>query len=202
KCEKPAKVEVADPKLKSRKYVSTVVTTFDKFAQRYGYFEARTKVPATMGMWPAFWMMPDRGKGNGSYWGRQDTKNGGMEIDIMEQRARFGPYRYNIAMHWDGYQKDHKSIGTERVYCMPDKDGFVTTGLLWGPGKLTFYCNGNVVGVWQNERIATVPGYLMFTLPTGGWGTYGNIDDTHLPAYFLVDYVRVWQNAAWAEPKK
>ncbi len=202
KCEKPAKVEAADPKLKARQYVSTVVTTFDKFAQRYGYFEARMKIPATLGMWPAFWMMPDRGQGNGSYWGRQDTKNGGMEIDIMEQLARFGPFRYNIAVHWDGYQKDHKSIGTERIYCMPDKDGFITSGLLWEPGKLTFYCNGNVVGVWQNERIATVPGYLMFTLPTGGWGTYGNVDDAKLPAYFLVDYVRVWQKAEWAEPKK
>lgn len=202
KCEKPAQVVVSDPKLKSRNYVSTVVTTFDKFAQQYGYFEARTKVPDVLGMWPAFWMMPDRGKGHGDFWGRQDTKHGGMEFDIMEQLARFGPYRFNIAMHWDGYQKEHKSIGTERIYCMPDKDGFVTTGLLWEPGKLTFYCNGLVVGVWQNERVASVPGHIMFTLPTGGWGTYGNIDDAKLPAYFLVDYVRVWQNAAWAETKK
>ena len=53
----------------------------------------------------------------------------------------------------------------------------------------------------MNDRVATIPGYLMFTLPPGGWGTYGNIDDGKLPAYFLVDYVRVWQNAAWAEKK-
>lgn len=201
KCEKPAHMDVADPRLRSRPYLSTVVTTFDKFAQKYGYFEARMKLPTAMGMWPAFWMMPDRGKGNGSYWGRQDTKNGGMEIDIMEHLVRFGPFRYNIAMHWDGYQKDHKSVGTERIYCQPDKDGFITSGLLWEPGKLTFYANGHVVGVWQNERIATVPGYLMFTLPTGGWGTFGIVDDAKLPDYFLVDYVRVWQKAEWAELK-
>ena len=201
KCEKPEHMDVADPRLRSRPYLSTVVTTFDKFAQKYGYFEARMKLPTAMGMWPAFWMMPDRGQGHGSYWGRQDTKNGGMEIDIMEHLVRFGPFRYNIAMHWDGYQKDHKSVGTERIYCQPDKDGFITSGLLWEPGKLTFYANGRVVGVWQNERVATLPGYLMFTLPTGGWGTFGIVDDAKLPACFLVDYVRVWQKAEWAEPK-
>jgi hypothetical protein len=59
---------------------------------------------------------------------------GGMEIDIMEQLARFGPFRYNSAAHWDGYQKDHKSLGTEHIYGMPDKDGFITSGLLWEPG--------------------------------------------------------------------
>jgi beta-glucanase (GH16 family) len=202
KCEKPAHLDVADPRLRSRPYLSTVVTTFDKFAQKYGYFEARMKLPTAMGMWPAFWMMPDRGQGHGSYWGRQDTKNGGMEIDIMEHLVRFGPFRYNIAMHWDGYQKEHKFIGTERIYCQADKDGFITSGLLWEPGKLTFYCNGHVVGVWQNERVATIPGYLMFTLPTGGWGTFGIVDDAKLPDYFLVDYVRVWQKAEWAEPRK
>jgi len=72
----------------------------------------------------------------------------------MEQLARFGPFRYNIAAHWDGYQKDHKSLGTERIYCMPDKDGFITSGLLWEPGKLTFNCNGKIVGVWQNAAWA------------------------------------------------
>lgn len=199
RCEKLTGPKPTDPKLKDRKYATCVITTFDKFAQKYGYFEARMKLPQTMGMWPAFWMMPDRGKDAGVWWQRQDTKNGGMEFDIMEHLVRFGPYRYNIAMHWDGYGKEHKATGSD-VYFMPDKDGFVTSGLLWEPGKLTYYCNGKVVGSWTNERISALPGYILLTMPVGGWGTGGYVDEAGLPAYFTVDYVRAWQKDQWAAP--
>ncbi|MDQ8208689.1 family 16 glycosylhydrolase [Coraliomargarita sp. SDUM461003] len=36
------------------------VSTYDVYRQQYGYFEARIKYPAVKGLWPAFWMMPDR----------------------------------------------------------------------------------------------------------------------------------------------
>ncbi|NUQ01450.1 MAG: glycoside hydrolase family 16 protein [Armatimonadetes bacterium] len=187
----------ADPKMKDRKYVTGVVTTLDKFRQRYGYFEARVKMPKAMGLWPAFWMMPDRGPGAKD---RQSTHQGGNELDIWESLVRFGPYRYNIAVHWDGYGKEHQSIGTERIYAQPDADGWLVTGLLWEPGKLTWYANGQAVGVWANERVATVPGYLMFTLPTGGWGTNGLADDAALPDTLDIDWVRCWQNLEWSQP--
>jgi beta-glucanase (GH16 family) len=194
KVEKPAvPPKYDDPKLNERKYVSSVVTTFDKFAQRYGYFEARMKLPTAMGMWPAFWLMPDRGKAAGEWWKRQDTKNGGMEYDIMEYLTRFGPYHYNIAMHWDGYAKLHKATGTEHIWFQPDKDGFITSGLLWEPGKVTYYVNGRLAGTWKNDRVGVTPEYIMFTMPIGGWGTNGYVEDAKLPDTFQIDYVRVWQ---------
>ena len=42
------------------KYSSGEVSTFKKFRQRYGYFEARIKYDPTIGVWPAFWLMPNR----------------------------------------------------------------------------------------------------------------------------------------------
>ena len=45
----------------SKSYASGEVTSFLKYRQKYGYFEARMKYPAVTGLWPAFWMMPDRG---------------------------------------------------------------------------------------------------------------------------------------------
>jgi beta-glucanase (GH16 family) len=36
------------------------ISTYDVYRQQYGYFEARIKYPAVKGLWPAFWMMPDR----------------------------------------------------------------------------------------------------------------------------------------------
>jgi len=42
-------------------YATGEVSTFKRFRQKYGYFEARIKYDATQGFWPAFWLMPDRG---------------------------------------------------------------------------------------------------------------------------------------------
>ena len=135
-----------DPTQKPTEYASGYLHTYGKWVQRYGYFEARMKLPASPGLWPAFWMMPDRGPSSGAEQGnRQDTANGGMEFDIMEHLTRWGPHRYNIAMHWDGYGKDHKSLGSDKIYVQPDAGGFITCGLLWTPGSAIYYCNGKEV---------------------------------------------------------
>ncbi len=181
-----------DPKRNSTPYASGYLDTYGLWTQRYGYFEARVKVPRAPGLWPAFWMMPDRGEKAGEQWKRQDTANGGMEFDILEHLSRWGEHRFNIAMHYDGYAKDHRALGSERVYAEPDKDGFVTCGLLWSPGLLVYYYNGREVLRWKNPRVSNVPAILMFTMPIGGWDN-NDLDDTTLPADFVVDYVRVWQ---------
>ena len=186
-----------DPKRPESDYATGFLESFGKFTQRYGYFEARMKLPTAPGLWPAFWMMPDRG-GSGPQWQRSDTKSGGMEFDIMEHLTRWGANRFNIAMHWDGYGKEHKSIGSTCVYFTPDKDGFVTSGLLWEPGLLVFYCQGREIGRWANERVASVPEDMMFTLPAGGWDNDW-LDHARLPDEFVIDYVRVWQRADLAQ---
>ena len=181
-----------DPSQKQSDYASGYLDTYGKWVQRYGYFEARIKPPAAPGLWPGFWMMPDRGERAGPQKIRQDTGNGGMEFDILEHLTRWGPCRYNIAAHWDGYRENHKRTGSDKVYVQPDKEGFITAGLLWTPGLLVYYGNGREVARWENPRVSNVPSDLMFTLPTGGWDN-NRLNDARLPADFLIDYVRVWQ---------
>src|SRR5215831_14990836 len=41
----------------TRNYTSARLKTQDKFAQAYGRFEARIKIPYGQGLWPAFWML-------------------------------------------------------------------------------------------------------------------------------------------------
>ena len=183
-----------DPKEKVSQYTSGYLDTYGKWVQRYGYFETRTKLPTAPGLWPAFWVMPDRGEAVGPQWKRQDTGNGGMELDVMESLTRWGPNRYNIAMHWDGYGKEHKQTGTTMIYVQPDKDGFITSGVLWAPGLIVFYGNGREVARWEADRVGHVVSNLMFTLPMGGWDNNA-VDDAQLPADFVIDYVRAWQRA-------
>ena len=178
-------------------YATGFLDSYGKWTQLYGYFEARTKLTSSPGVWPAFWIMPERG-GSDPQWKRASTSDGGMEFDVMEHLSGWGIYRYNIAMHWDGYDKNHKSVGTSAVYVQPDKDGFITTGLLWTPGLAVFYANGQEVGRHENPRVSSVPSDIMFTLPMGGWDNLP-MDDKQLPADFVVDYVRVWQRADLAK---
>src|SRR5262249_46266255 len=149
-----------DPMGKETAYATGFIDTYGKWVQRYGYFEARMKLPKAPGLWPAMWLMPDRGLAEKDQWKRADTGRGGMEFDVMEYLSRWGPYRFNIAFHWDGYGKDHKQTGSQNIYVEHDKEGYITTGLLWLPGKAAIYNNGRLVAQWESPRISNVPSDL------------------------------------------
>ncbi len=181
-----------EPTFPIRAYASGYIHTYDKFEQLYGYFEARMKLPTARGLWPAFWMMPDRGANAGSEGQRASTYAPGMEIDIMEQLAEWGPGRYNIATHWDGYGADHKHWGNSSTYYGPTSDDWHTWGALWEPGKITWFCDGIKKAEWENERVGSLPMYMILNVQIGGWATQ-NVDDSKLPDPLQVDYVRAWQ---------
>lgn len=178
-----------DPTKGTTDYASVLLSTFDHWTQRYGYFEARMKLPRAAGVWPAFWMMPDRGR---NVKDRKSTYGDGMEFDIMEHQTSWGPHRFNIACHWDGYGKDHRIMVTSGIYLPADKEGFITVGLLWLPGVFAIYGNGAELGRWESDRVSSAPSHLYFYLVSGGWAN-APLDDSQLPADFVVDWCRVWQ---------
>ena len=178
--------------------------TFGKFTQRYGYFEFRIKLPDAPCLWPAVWLMPDRGldgfpKGFpqedwAQFRSRTAIDDGGMEIDIVEGQTMWGPHRFNTACHWDGYGKEHKVVGTSANYVATDEEGFITVGLLWLPGALTVYGNGEPFWRWKSERVMNVPAYIQLQNQIGGWEC-DPLDASKFPADFEIDYIRVWQRA-------
>jgi len=180
------------PDGKETDYATGFAGTYGKWVQRYGYFESRLKLPSAPCLWPAFWLMPDRGEGKGDQGARQSTNFGGMEFDIVEQLSIYGTQRFNLAMHFDGYGAAHKVTGSGSIYVPADKDGFLVVGLLWTPGSAILYGNGIVVARWINPRISSIPSCFLLDHVTGGWET-DLLDDAQLPADFVVDYVRAWQ---------
>jgi beta-glucanase (GH16 family) len=188
-------------------YACGFLNTYGKFTQRYGYFESRMKLPNAPGLWPAFWLMPDRGRNSGTHYrvgtGKQpdtDKGVGGMEFDIMEFLSAWGPYRYNIAMIWDGYGKGMKATGSTHNYVRADKDGYITSGLLWTPGSAIYYCNGREILRWENPRVSDLQEYIMYDMVSGGW-EHAQLDDSKLPDDFYIDYCRVWQRKDLATPE-
>lgn len=183
-----------DPKHpRYNQYTTGFLDTYGKWVQRYGYYEARMKLPTENGLWPAFWLMPDRGLDAGEQWRRASIDSDAMEFDIMEYLSGWGPHRFTTAFHWDGYGKNHKATGAG-TYTAYDEDGYITTGLLWLPGLAVVYNNGQEITRWETDRISTIESNIIFTFVGGGWDNTG-INDKELPATFEIDYVRVWQRA-------
>ncbi|CAA6689493.1 Unannotated [Lentimonas sp. CC19] len=181
-----------DPKsTRSNEYATGFLSTYGKWVQRYGYFEARMKLPEAPGLWPAFWLMPDRGLDAGEQWQRQSINEDAMEFDIMEYLSGWGTNRFTVAFHYDGYGKDHKATGAG-VYTAQDEEGYITTGLLWLPGLAVVYNNGVEIVRWETDRISTVESNIIFTFVGGGWDNLP-IEDGELPEDFEIDYVRCWQ---------
>jgi beta-glucanase (GH16 family) len=190
-------------------YATGWAETLGKWTQRYGYFEARVKLPAVPDQFTAFWLMPDRGLeyaqkkqtayGEKRNYQRNSTNGHGMEFDIMEQLSIWGPNRHDFGMHWDHYMKNHKSLGTFGCYFQPDDEGFLTVGMLWTPGSIVMYQQGREAARWECSRISDLPSYLILQHITGGWETDG-MDDSQLPSDLVFDYVRVWQRKDLASP--
>ena len=193
KVEKRRGHQYDDPTLPEMDYTTGHIVTYDKWAQKYGYFEARIKLPTARGIWPAFWMMPDRGPAAGAEgWKRESTSKGGMEIDILEHLTEWGPGRSNVALHWDGYGKEHQAWGTSNIYYGPTPDGFHTFGVLWEPGKLTWFIDGIKKAEYESPRVSSVPAYMLLNVQMGAWATK-DVDLAKLPDYYQIDWVRVWQ---------
>jgi hypothetical protein len=163
------------------RFTCGAVNTRGKYEHAFGYYVARCKLPSQPGHWPAFWIM---GPGVNSV---GDAGRDGTEIDIIEVPWRDGRLTSNL--HWDGYEKDHKSAGHKfrRAGVM---EGWHTFALLWLPNEYVFYVDGQETWRTSAGGVCQVPEFIKLTEEIGEWG--GDIHRAKLPDYFLVDYVRVY----------
>ncbi len=178
-----------------RNYTSGRIKTKALFAQAYGRFEARIKLPPGQGIWPAFWMLGNDIDAVG--WPQCG------EIDIMEFRGQQTNLIYGT-VHGPGYSGGDAIGGT---YRLPDGETFVEDfhvfAVDWDPGQLRFSVDGQVYFTLTTSRVLSRgdwvfdhPFFLILNLAVGGnfVGPVGS--NTPFPAVMLVDYVRVYERAA------
>jgi beta-glucanase (GH16 family) len=117
---------------------STVTTGGVKqgFTQRYGYFEARMRHDQATGLWPAFWLMPDRG-----YYGPQSTGIpagqtepwGGFERSYLKFITGAGsPSSVTSAILRVRIAAIQKSQKSNVVAFGVTNDSWTETGITWG----------------------------------------------------------------------
>jgi beta-glucanase (GH16 family) len=177
------------PGLSPTRYQSGSVTTWHKFSQQYGRFEARTKNTATSypGLHEAFWMWPDERYGATSPW----PSSG--EIDVAETFS-VHPGVSVSALH---YSADLAGMqqGLNMDVCAARRGVWNTFRLEWSPTRIEFFVNGRSCLVNTSGDQAFQKRYILNFTQAIGPEDMGNmpVAQTPMPATYQVDYVRVWE---------
>jgi beta-glucanase (GH16 family) len=162
-------------------YTSGMVTTHKKFSFQYGYVEARYKVPAGQGLWPALWLLPED-----EHWP--------PEIDIHEVLGHQITTIYTT-LHYTTDGKNHFSSGSS--WKGPDFSAdFHTIGLLWEPHLIIWTIDG-IERFAVTENIPQEPFYLLANLAVGGDWPGSPIESTAFPIYYDIDYLRIYENTSY-----
>ena len=176
----------------TRNYTSARLKTQSLFSQAYGRFEARIKIPAGQGMWPAFWML-------GLDIGTVGWPKCG-EIDIMENIGK-EPGIVHGSLH--GPSTAARTSDATAPFSLPANqkfaDDFHLYAVEWEPGTIRFYVDSNLYatftqsqwpagGTWAFDH----PFFIILNVAVGGDWPGPPDNSTIFPQQMLVDYVRVY----------
>ncbi len=177
-----------------RAFTSARIKTRAQFAQAYGRFEARIKIPGGAGLWPAFWMLGDNIKLVG--WPACG------EIDVMENIGK-ELSTVHATIHGPGYSA---AAGISSPYELPGgrrfADDFHLFAVEWEPNSIRFYVDNDLYATrtpadlpsgakWVYDH----PFFILLNLAVGGnWPGPPELT-TSFPASMFVDYVRVYQRS-------
>jgi acyl-CoA thioesterase I len=194
----PANVSVADGLLRlavrkeeapGAEYTSGGVISKREF--KYGYYEARYRVPKGAGWHTSFWMMKNSPGGDGN---RQ-------EIDVCEQDSKdLKSYGMNLHTH----KPTHKGLGGRRIKTPDLAADFHVWGCEFSPREIRTYFNGKLVGAMHATSFKHDT--MSIWLTTVGWSKLPwapqlKIDDSMLPASADFDYVRFFEKPALLDEK-
>jgi beta-glucanase (GH16 family) len=219
---RPPEIAERDNPTLVQSHTSGKVRTIGLHAWRYGRIEARAKVPAGQGTWPAVWMMPqDNAYGS---WPRSG------EIDILEAvnigakckecAGDKGENRTISALHFGDFAPQNRYVDHRNA--LPDlalpSDGFHVYAVEWGEGLIRFLVDDRVHLTVTADQWSTAarnaednpaapfdqPFYVMANLAVGGRLSEENnakgVAADSFPAQFAIDWIRVYRCAS--DPEK
>ena len=181
----PNGLRITASKDASGKWHSGLISSMDKdgagqsgFAQQYGYFEMRAKMPEGPGVWPAFWLIGT------------DKSKAASEIDVVEFYG-VGPEYYH---NWLHHFIDGKDILSKENLVKAPKGlltgAFNNFGVLVEPDRIKFYLNREIVWDTPTPPSFHQPFYILANLALGGgWPT----DKLASPAVFEIEYIAAYQ---------
>ncbi|PAP94317.1 family 16 glycosylhydrolase [Mesorhizobium wenxiniae] len=171
--------EAIRPYINNYQYTSGLLTTYESFAQTYGYFEIRADMPEKQGVWPAFWLLPADGS-----WP--------PELDVVEMVGQ-DPNKLILTGHSNETGTHTKVSSTAYV---ADTAGFHTYGVLWTEDELVWYFDDVEVARAATPADMHEPMYMLVDLAVGGMaGTPA--DGLATPAEMQIDYIHAYALNDW-----
>jgi beta-glucanase (GH16 family) len=166
------------------RYSSVRMQTY--FAQKYGLFEARIKMPSGTGLWPAFWMVGDN-------YNQVFLPKAG-EIDIAEINDK--PPLTKVTGFAHGPKEDFRA---ETTLGQPISDGYHIYAIEWTRTGITWLVDGKAYGHldsyagWPFNH----PFNILLDLAVGSGNDFAGAptSSTHFPATMDVDWIRVYRKA-------
>jgi beta-glucanase (GH16 family) len=188
------------------RYTAASLNTRNTASWTYGRFEVMAKMPEGKGTWPAIWFLsplrtpgvpgppqprgPDGREVQGPQRGPNFGESAQGEIDLMESWGS-RPNRTAVHIHGTKGRTPSKSLMVDDMY-----GKFHLYAMDWYPDHMDFfldqekiltYTKDPAVG-WSFDR----PMYLIMNIACGGPDEPAP-DDSKLPQFMTVDYVRVYQ---------
>ena len=171
-------------------YTSASLVTKGKADWTFGRLEVRAKEPQGKGVWPAIWML-------GCNVGEVGWPRCG-EIDVVEFVGQW-PNQILGTAHLLKDGKHAKSEG--KLVVEKPFDDFHVYAVEWFPDHMDFFFDQRKYHTFQISEVNQKDGnpflkpqFLLLNLALGGdWG--GAIDNSVMPQKYLIDYVRVYQDA-------
>lgn len=179
-------------------YTSAEITSKPPYTWTYGRFEMRAKLPATRSLWPAFWTL-------GCNIDEVNWPQCG-EIDIMEKLGGTElRERQTVAtLHWKSAAKnDHDEYGGAKVAYANDRplsEDFHIYAVEWTEDKLTWFFDDKIIlecDITPDMQGAfNKPHFILLNTALENWNEdCCPNEDTILPQKYIIDYVRVYQEA-------
>ncbi len=194
----PANVSVSAGVLNLHLKMETVVsgtTTYNytaggvisKNLVRYGYYEARMKVPPGRGWHTSFWMMK---------YNRPASDTVAIELDAIENDS-VNVLKYSVNVHRH-LPTPHLTFGNKSIATPSLSGSFQVIACEFTPATVKYFLNGAVVQTVDATQFPHNDMNIWLTSIAAPLGETLSVDDTQLPSEAQFDYVRYFVPSATA----
>lgn len=177
-------------------YSVGAVHTEGAFEQEFGYFEAKSRIPADPGTLPACWFYVDI------------SEHSWREPHVYEARGADGGESVEMGALWWETEWEFQTAGANGPEDStvpvdpPTDETFHVYGVEWGPESLAWYVDGERVGRSTHpgiaEHLAGEPVYWILNhgvFEAAEW--VGDPAETEFPSLHEFEWVRAWQREDW-----
>ena len=179
-------------------FTSGRLDTQGKISFKYGFIEARIKMPVGSGNWPAFWMLGDNINQVGwPYSGEMDI------VEIHSDR----PTITTSATHFSTTDTPNTCCGNARFVFdevavgVDVSSDFHTYAIAWLPNSISYYFDGRLVGNTTPSRVSGkwVFNEKFFLILNNAVGPFGGSWANLQSSTMSIDWVRSYQVNGYGE---